>query len=87
LHIIDIFHFWNRWGRVGVNGQNICRGPLDLGSAIKEYETKLYDKTVKGDYRILDIVNDDDDGKEETKESSFLFNLSMKSLMNSIEFH
>ena len=48
-----------------------------MSFAIKEYEDKLYDKTVRGDYRILDIVNDD--GKEETKESSFFFNLMMKS--------
>ena len=59
---------WNRWGRVGVPGQNMCRGPLSMATAIKEYEDKLYDKTVKGDYRILEIVNEDEPTtKEETK--------------------
>lgn len=48
---------------MGVAGQNVLRGPLSLSSAIKEYEDKLYDKTVKGDYRILEIVNDDGEEK------------------------
>ena len=39
-----------------------------MATAIKEYEDKLYDKTVKGDYRILEIVNEDEPTtKEETK--------------------
>lgn len=59
----DVYYVWNRWGRVGVAGQNVLRGPLSLSSAIKEYEDKLYDKTVKGDYRILEIVNDDGEEK------------------------
>ena len=47
----------------------MCKGPLPLSNAIKEFEDKLYDKTEKGDYRILDIVNDEETKEEEKKES------------------
>jgi len=70
INIKDTYYVWNRWGRVGVPGQNSCKGPLALNTAIKEYEDKLYDKTVKGDYRILEIVNDEET-KEETKHGNY----------------
>ena len=54
INIKDTFYVWNRWGRVGVPGQNSCKGPLVLSAAIKEYE-KLYDKTVTGAYSRLEI--------------------------------
>ncbi len=44
---------WNRWGRVGVPGQNALRGPMPKDSAIREYAAKHHDKTVKGDYREI----------------------------------
>lgn len=44
---------WNRWGRVGVPGQNALRGPMPKDSAIREYISKHHDKTVKGDYREI----------------------------------
>lgn len=44
---------WNRWGRVGVPGQNALLGPMPKDSAIREYAAKHHDKTVKGDYREI----------------------------------
>jgi poly [ADP-ribose] polymerase len=42
---------WNRWGRVGVPGQNALKGPMPKEIAIIEYRNKHNDKTVKGDYK------------------------------------
>ena len=44
-------HVWNRWGRVGVPGQNALMGPFPKDQAIRAYTNKHHDKTVKGDYR------------------------------------
>ena len=44
---------WNRWGRVGVPGQNCMKGPFSKDQAISEYNSKVRDKTVKGDYREI----------------------------------
>jgi poly [ADP-ribose] polymerase 2/3/4 len=45
------FFIWNRWGRVGVPGMNALKGPMTKDAAIREYNSKHHDKTVKGDYR------------------------------------
>lgn len=62
---------WNRWGRVGVPGQNCMKGPFSKDQALREYNSKVRDKTVKGDYREIEIKYDDgeeeDKGKEEKK--------------------
>ena len=44
---------WNRWGRVGVPGQNALKGPMPKDACIREYNHKHHDKTVKGDYREI----------------------------------
>jgi len=49
---------WNRWGRVGVPGQNALKGPLPKDAAIREFNSKHHDKTVKGDYIELEIKYD-----------------------------
>lgn len=54
------FFVWNRWGRVGVPGQNALRGPMPQAKAIQEYINKHHDKTVKGDYREIEIKYDDE---------------------------
>jgi poly [ADP-ribose] polymerase len=46
----DIF-IWNRWGRVGVPGQNALKGAMPKEVAIREFNSKYHDKTVKGDYK------------------------------------
>lgn len=51
---------WNRWGRVGVPGQNALKGPFLKDGAIREFNSKHHEKTVKGDYIELDIKYDDD---------------------------
>ena len=28
-------HYWNRWGRVGVDGQNCLKGPMSKDTAIR----------------------------------------------------
>ena len=59
------YYVWNRWGRVGYEGQNALKGPFgDLQRAKNEYQKKLNDKT-KGGYFELEIVYDD--GEEEEK--------------------
>ena len=44
-------HFWNRWGRVGVPGQNALMGPMPKPQAIQAFNKKHRDKTVSGDYK------------------------------------
>lgn len=44
---------WNRWGRVGVPGQNALKGPMPKDAAIRDFNSKHHDKTVKGDYREI----------------------------------
>lgn len=44
---------WNRWGRVGVPGQNALKGPMLKDVAIREFNSKYQDKAVKGDYREI----------------------------------
>ncbi|CAK67664.1 unnamed protein product (macronuclear) [Paramecium tetraurelia] len=51
----DTYFVFTRWGRVGVSGQQAlqpCGGSLE--AAKSGYEQKVRDKSVKGDYRILD---------------------------------
>ncbi|CAD8171360.1 unnamed protein product [Paramecium pentaurelia] len=47
------YYFFTRWGRVGQKGQHAAK-ELSLQSCIDEYEQKIYDKTVAGDYKILE---------------------------------
>jgi len=49
------FFVYNRWGRVGVKGQDKFMGPMGEEKALKEYNTKLHEKSVKGDYRVLEL--------------------------------
>lgn len=44
---------WNRWGRVGVPGQNALKGPMPKAQAQSDFNGKYNDKTVKGDYREI----------------------------------
>jgi poly [ADP-ribose] polymerase len=61
------FYLWNRWGRVGVPGQNALFGPLPKERVLQDFEKKFHDKTVKGDYVKIEIAYDDeeDEKKEE----------------------
>ncbi len=34
-------HVWNRWGRVGVPGQNCLKGPFPKDAAIRDYNNKI----------------------------------------------
>ncbi|EGR33273.1 hypothetical protein IMG5_057380 [Ichthyophthirius multifiliis] len=62
------FYVFNRWGRVGVPGQNCLKGPFSEEQAKNEYETKLREKTIKGDYRVLDMDYGNDIQDEKQKE-------------------
>jgi len=39
-----ICHFFTRWGRVGVKGQQSCLGPMNAMQAIMNYDTKYREK-------------------------------------------
>jgi hypothetical protein len=47
------FFFFTRWGRVGVQGQQAEAGPMTRDNAIRQYNSKLNDKTRSGNYRIV----------------------------------
>ncbi|CAD8115318.1 unnamed protein product [Paramecium primaurelia] len=51
----NAFSVFTRWGRVGQIGQQ-AEQPFqgDLSQAISTYEKKIHEKSVKGDYRILE---------------------------------
>lgn len=34
-------HVWNRWGRVGVPGQNCLKGPFTKDKALSDYNSKI----------------------------------------------
>lgn len=61
---------WNRWGRVGVPGQNALKGPMPKDVAIRDFQSKHNDKTVKGDYREIEIKYDDEEKEEKPKANS-----------------
>jgi len=54
------YYFWSRWGRVGVDGQNMRVGPTNLHAAISAYNSKLREKSLKGDYRVVEMNYEDD---------------------------
>lgn len=62
------YYFWSRWGRVGVDGQNMRMGPTSLPAAISAYNSKLRDKSVKGDYRVVEM-NYEDDAKDDVSKA------------------
>ena len=48
-------------------GQNALVPVGDVNTAIRNFEKKLRDKTISGEYVELEIVTGDDDKKEEQK--------------------
>lgn len=49
------FYVWNRWGRVGVEGQHVMKPFFsNKEGAIRDYNHKKHEKSVKGDYRVLE---------------------------------
>jgi len=50
-----VFYVFFRWGRVGVPGDFQTHGPMGEEAAIKQYNKKLHEKSVKGDYRVLEM--------------------------------
>ena len=83
---------WNRWGRVGVPGQNALKGPFPKDAAVREYTSKHHDKTKKGDYRELEIKYDDEEapavekpqGRRPAKEVASKMDAGMQKLINLI---
>lgn len=63
------YYCYNRWGRVGVPGQQATKGPFSAQAAIHEFNSKLRDKTAKGEYIEIEIKfdADDDDKKKADK--------------------
>jgi poly [ADP-ribose] polymerase len=59
------FWVWNRWGRVGYQGQCALKGPFgDLNRAKNEFDSKLRDKT-RGGYVELEIVYEEEEEKKQ----------------------
>lgn len=70
------YYCWTRWGRVGENGQNALKGPMDFDGALKEFKKKFRDKTKNkweekasftphsGKYTLIEM----DDGDEEDED-------------------
>lgn len=61
---------FNRWGRVGVPGQQAMKGPYSAQAAINDFNSKHRDKSAKGDYIEIEIKFDDgadDDKKVDSK--------------------
>ncbi|MGB1277333.1 MAG: WGR domain-containing protein, partial [Nannocystaceae bacterium] len=70
------YYVWNRWGRVGENGQSALRGPSDLATAEAAFEKKFRSKTSNkwenranftaksGKYTLIEVEADDDDAQE-----------------------
>ena len=68
-------YVWNRWGRVGENGQNALKGPSSLDGAIAEFEKKFKSKTSNkwsdrgnfkakaGKYTLIEVEGDADDAE------------------------
>lgn len=48
---------WNRWGRVGSEGQSAFKGPFDKNKAISDYTSKFRSKT-SGNYKEIEIKYD-----------------------------
>ncbi|CAG9310861.1 unnamed protein product [Blepharisma stoltei] len=66
------FYVWNRWGRVGYDGQNAYKGPWsELDRAKAEYQKKLTDKT-RGGYVELEIMYNDEEEKTEKAEEKIV---------------
>lgn len=78
LEVGGTYYVWNRWGRVGEDGQNALKGPFGLDAAKKEFAKKFKEKTKNtwsetvrdefvshaGKYTLLDMHEDDDDEDE-----------------------
>lgn len=76
------FWVWNRWGRVGVDGQNSLKGPMTLVNAKDEFKKKLNDKTNKGNYIEVKI----DHGESNSRVAAGLkkINASSKPMSNEV---
>jgi poly [ADP-ribose] polymerase len=48
------YYFFTRWGRVGVRGQVAQMGPWTMEECIHQYTAKIKEKSVKGDYRVIE---------------------------------
>lgn len=53
LFSVERYLLYTRWGRVGVIGQNAAI-PATKEQCVRDYHKKVNEKSVKGDYRILE---------------------------------
>lgn len=49
-------------------GQNALKGPSGLDAAVAEYEKKFREKTISGEYRVLEMDYGDDASPEDLQE-------------------
>ncbi len=64
----NIYYVWNRWGRVGVPGQNAFSSGLSYDSAVKMFMDKYKAKT-STKYTLIDIDYSNKDKEPEVKPS------------------
>ncbi len=64
----DIFVFF-RWGRIGIKGaEALIPFGRNIGAAIAEFESKLHDKAVEGNYEEVQLVFGDEISPEEQEQ-------------------
>jgi len=91
------FYIYNRWGRVGYDGQNSMDPCSDKSDAQRKYDKKIRDKLNKGYFEIeVDYNNEEKNEKEkdkkdkktsdkkEEKQNSYIFDYSVKNLLELI---
>ena len=59
IYMIGTYFVFFRWGRGGTQGQFMKRMFQNSQDAIKGFEKKLKDKTVKGDYTETEMSSGD----------------------------
>lgn len=60
------YYIWNRWGRVGYDGQNSMSSTSDLKKAIHQFTKKKRDKISRG-YIEIELVPKEEETKQEVK--------------------
>lgn len=60
------YYMWNRWGRVGYDGQSSISNTTVLQQVIKQFHKKKNDK-LKGGYLEIEVIHGEEETKEEVK--------------------
>ncbi len=73
-----------RWGRIGVRGQDsLIPFGRNTGAAMAEFDTKLHDKAVEGNYEEIEVIFDDETSAED-QEREILASLKTTTLVRPV---